>query len=80
MEHWHVCHDVGGANSRMASWRPHILVSMYLIWHLILVRVIVWLEYPARCVLGAVYSCCTPTPLSREESMSVVFYARRSIL
>jgi hypothetical protein len=54
---------VGGSNSWVAVWRPHFLVSMHFIWHLILVRVIMWFEYCPRCVLGAVYPCCTLTSL-----------------
>mgnify|MGYP001814220789 CR=1 FL=1 len=64
---------VGWSNSRMASWRPHFLVSMHLIWHLILVRVTIWFEYCPRYVVGAVYPCCTLTSLPVEVSLSLVF-------
>ena len=65
---------VGGSNSRVAVWRPHFIVSIYFIWHLILVRVIVWLEYSARCVLGGVSSCC---PSHQPGGTSVPFACLR---
>ena len=43
---------VGGSNSWVAGWWPHFLVSMYFIWHLILVWGIIWFEYFVGSVLG----------------------------
>ena len=45
---------VGGSNWWMSAWQPHFFVSILFLRLLVLVRVIVWLEYSARCVLGGV--------------------------